>query len=364
MKAMVLAAGLGERMWPLTEERAKPSLPLINRPVIAHILEHLSRHGVTEAVINLHYQPDSIRGLIGDGRKYGVKVHYSEEPVILGTAGGLKKAEALLRGQESIFLINSDSISDCDLGALLKKHRESAALSTMVLMPQDPKAGYSTVEMDERSRIVRIAGRPEGPPIAGTGQYFFTGIHLVEPGIFDAIPAGKSEINSDVYPRLISSGKNIKGYLHKGFWRELGNPRLYLEGALAVLRTIKSPGLESLKASDGIYLDRVTFPKDVAIEPPVYIGRGAQIGTDSALLGGVVIGRQVSIAKGCSLRTTVVWDGARIGEGSRLSECIVTSGVSVPAGVSLTNKIFLRAEGFQGKKQRMERLGGCWMINL
>ena len=364
MKAMVLAAGLGERMWPLTEERAKPSLPLINRPVIAHILEHLSRHGVTEAVVNLHYQPDSIRGLIGDGRKYGLKVHYSEEPVILGTAGGLKKAEALLRGTEPIFLVNSDSISDCDLGALLKKHREAGALSTMVLMPQDPKAGYSTVEMDERSRIVRIAGKPEGPSAPGTAQCLFTGIHILEPDIFEAIPAGKSEINSDIYPRLISSGRVIRGYVHKGFWRELGNPHLYLEGSFAVMRGIQSPALESLKSADGIYLDRVTFPKDVAVEPPVFIGRGAQIGPNSALLGGAVIGRQVTIGKGCSLRATVVWDGARIGEGSRLSECIVTSGVSVPGGVSLTNKIFLRAEGFQGKKQRMERLGGCWMINL
>jgi NDP-sugar pyrophosphorylase family protein len=364
MKAMVLAAGLGERMWPLTEERAKPSLPLINRPVIGHVLEHLSRHGVTEAVVNLHYQPESIRGLLGDGRKYGVKVHYSEEPVILGTAGGLKKAETLLRGPEPFFLVNSDSISDCDLGALLKKHRESGALSTLVLMPQDPKAGYSTVEMDERSRIVRIAGRPEGPSIPGTSQYLFTGIHIVNSDIFDAIPAGKSEINSDIYPRLISSGKVIRGHLHKGFWKELGNPRLYLDGAIAVLRGIQSPGLEGLKSSEGIYLDRVPFPTDVAIEPPAFIGWGAQIGTNTALLGGVVIGRQVTIGKGCSLRTTVVWDGARIGEGSRLSECIVTSGVFVPPGVSLTNKIFLRAEGFQGKKQRMERLGGCWMINL
>ncbi len=364
MKAMILAAGLGERMWPLTEERAKPSLPLINRPMIAHTLEHLARHGVQEAMINLHCHPESIRGLVGDGKKYGVKVHYSDEPVILGTAGGLKKAETFLKGSGPFFMLNSDSVSDCDLGAALKKHRESAALATMVLVPQDPKSGYSTVEMDQRDRIVRIAGNPSGSSDPVAGRYFFAGIHILEPDIFEAIPAGKSEINSDIYPRLISAGKVIKGFVHTGFWKEIGNPRLYLEGSLALLRGVKDPSLASIQSSEGIYLDRVVLPKDVAIEPPVFVGRGASIGPESALLGGVVIGRQATIGKACSLRSTLVWDGARIGDGSRLSECIVTSGVFVPAGVSLTNKIFLRAEGYQGKKQRMERLGGCWMINL
>lgn len=364
MKTMILAAGLGERMWPLTEERAKTSLPLINRPIIAHILEHLARHGVQETVINLHYQPESIRGLVGDGRKHGLKVHYSDEPVILGTAGGLKKAEPFLKNGSSFFMLNSDSISDCDLTAVLKKHRESGALATMVLMPQDPKAGYSTVEMDERSRIVRVAGNPPGSSDPRVGRYFFAGIHVFEPDIFDAIPAGKSEINSDIYPRLILEGRTIKGYVHTGFWKELGNPRLYLEGALAVLRRDEDSSLETLKCGEGIYLDRVAAPKDVAIEPPVFIGRGASIGPDSAVQGGVIVGRQAIIGKECSLRSSLVWDGARIGNGSRLSECIVTSGVYVPPGVSLTNKIFLRPEGYQGKKQKMERLGSCWMINL
>ena len=364
MKAMVLAAGLGERMWPLTEGRAKPSLPLLNRPIIAFALEHLARHGVQEAVINLHFQPESIRGTVGDGRKYGLRVHYSEEPIILGTAGGLKKAEPLLKGSGSFFMVNSDSLSDCDLSAVHNKHRESGALATMVLMPQDPKAGYSTVEMDERDRIVRIAGIPGRDSDPRAGRYFFAGIHLLEPEIFDSIPPGNSDINKDIYPRLISSGRVIGGYVHTGFWRELGNPSLYLEGALSALRAAKDPSLEPLRAPGGIFLDRVPPPKDVSIEPPVLVGRGATIGPKSALLGGVVIGRQVTIGKGCSLRSTIVWDGARIGEGSRLSECIVTSGVYIPPGVSLTQKIFLRPEGYQGKRQKMERLGQCWMINL
>jgi len=364
MKAMVLAAGLGERMWPLTEDRAKPSLPLLNRPIIAHTLEHLARHGVKEAVINLHHQPESIRGIVGDGSKLGVKVHYSEEPIILGTAGGLKKAEPLLRGSGSFLMVNSDSLSDCDLTAALKKHRECGALATMVLTPLDPKAGYSAVEMDDRDRIVRIAGRPPGDPKPGEGRYFFSGIHVLEPEIFDAIPAGKCDINRDVYPPLLAAGKGVRGYVHTGFWKELGNPRLYLEGALAVLKGGKDASLGPLRALDGIYLDRVSVPADLSLEPPVYIGRGSTIGGRCALQGGVVLGRQATLGKGCSLRSTLVWDGARIGDGANLSECIVTSGVFVPPGVSLTGKIFLRADGRQKNRQKLERLGQCWTLNL
>src|SRR5258705_11468078 len=117
MKAMILAAGMGERMWPLTEERAKPSLPLINRPMIAHVLEHLACHGVEEAMINLHYHPESIRGLVGDGKRYGVKVHYSDEPVILGTAGGLQKSAAFLKDYAPRFMIQRRHSGDCGLSA-------------------------------------------------------------------------------------------------------------------------------------------------------------------------------------------------------------------------------------------------------
>src|SRR6266581_2051913 len=172
-------------------------------------------------------------------------------------------------------MINSDSIGDCDLSAALKKHRESAALATMVLIPQDPKSGYSTVEMDERDRIVRIAGNPSGSSDPGTGRYFFAGIHVLEPDIFAAIPSGKSEINSDIYPRLITAGRVIKGFVHTGFWKELGNPRLYLEGSLALLRGIKDPGLAAIQVSEGVYLDRVPLPKEVAIEPPALIAPAA-----------------------------------------------------------------------------------------
>ncbi len=364
MKAMVLAAGLGERMRPLTEGRAKPSLPLLNRPIIVHTLEYLKRFRVTEVVINLHHLPESIRGLVGDGSRLGLKVNYSEEPIILGTAGGLKKAEPFLRGEAPFILINSDFVTDCDLSAAIKKHREAGALATLVLTPPQPDADFGIVEVGEREKIIRISGRPEGPADPRASRYNFTGIHILDPAIFDEIPPGrKAEINSEVYPRLIASGKVIRAFVHSALWRELGTPQLYIDGSIALLKEGRDPALQPLKVADGLFLDKVTVPKDAILEPPVLIGRGVTLGARCSLQGAVV-GKQVRLGKGCALRSTVVWDGARIGDGARLSECIVTSGVYVPPDVTLSNKIVLRVEGYQGKKDRLERLGGCWMVGF
>jgi NDP-sugar pyrophosphorylase family protein len=257
MKAMILAAGLGERMRPLTLDRAKPSLPLLNRAIIVHVLDHLKAHGVSEVVINLHYQPESIRGIVGDGSRHGVRVHYSEEPVILGTAGGLKKAEPYLRDSGSFFMVNSDSVTDCDLTAVLMRHRESAALATLVLIPVRQGSDYGVVEVDERDRIARISGKPPAKPDPAARPYNFAGVHVLEPEIFQAIQeAGRSEINSEVYPRLIAEGRPILGFVHSGFWSELGSPALYLKGALAYLRAGRDPSLAGLRTAACTWIGR------------------------------------------------------------------------------------------------------------
>src|SRR6185369_4498210 len=222
MKAMILAAGLGERMRPLTESRAKPSLPLLNRPIIAQTLSYLKAHGVDEAVINLHWQPESIRGVIGNGQRLGVKVHYSEEQLILGTAGGLKKAESHFQGGGTFILMNGDFVTDCDLSAVIAEHKRSGAVATMVLTPHRPGTDYGSVEVDPASgHVVSIAGlgRKPGPRVAEVESYTFCGIHILEQTILDLIPPGvKYEINREVYPALMQSGGLVKGYVHRGHW--------------------------------------------------------------------------------------------------------------------------------------------------
>jgi len=362
MKAMILAAGLGERMRPLTEGRAKPSLPLINRPIIIQTLIYLKSHGVDEAVINLHYQPESIRGLIGDGSRIGIKVHFSEEQTILGTAGGLKKAEAHFRDAGTFILINSDFATDCDLTAAVQGHRQSQAVSTLILAPRRGGAEYSPVVMDGEGRIMSIAGAGR----EGEGEAFtFTGIHILEPSILTVIPPGvRYEINREVYPVLMHKGALIRGYVHPGFWREMGTPRLYLEGAMEILALGRDSALEPMKHGDGIYLDGVALPSDTVTGPPLYVGRGSAIGPHCSLQGGVIIGRQCRVGAGSALRSTLVWDGARLGDKVQLTDCIVTSGVYVPSMTNLTGRILFRVDGYQGKKDNLERVGTSWAARL
>ena len=361
MRAMLLAAGVGARMRPLTEGRAKPSLPLLNRPIIAHTLAYLKSNGVDEAVINLHHHPESIRGLVGDGKRLGIKVQYSEEPIIMGTSGGLKKAEEAFRGRGTFILINGDFVTDCDLAPVLEEHRRSGAQSTMVLTPHQPGTAYGNVEIDSSSKVLSIGG-PANP---SAGGYTFTGIHILEPTVLDRIPAGvKSDINRDIYPAWMKTGALIKGWVHQGRWFEMGTPRLYLEGNLSLLSAKTLPGLDSLRAGDGIFLDQVVLPAGTIAAPPYMVGKGSTMGARCSLQGGVVIGRQCQIGAGCALRSSMLWDGARLGDRVQLTDCIVTSGVFVPPMTSLSGRILFRVEGYQGRKENLERVGSSWAARI
>ena len=368
MKAMILAAGLGERMRPLTESRAKPSLPLLNRPIIAQTLAYLKGHGVDEAVINLHWQPESIRGVIGNGQRLGVKVHYSEEQLILGTAGGLKKAEAHFQGGGTFILINGDFATDCDLGAVIAEHKKTGAVATMVLTPHRPGADYGSVEVDPATgHVVAIAGlgRKPGPRVAEVESYTFTGIHILEPTILDLIPPGvKSEINREIYPALMQKGGLIRSWVHKGLWYEMGTPRLYLEGNLALLANGTDASIQASKQSDGVFLEGIALPATTSAGAPYLIGKGTAMGERCSMQGGMIIGRQVRIGAGCALRSSVIWDGARLGDKVQLTDSIVTSGVFIPPGSSLSGRILFRVEGYQGKRDNLERVGQAWAARL
>jgi NDP-sugar pyrophosphorylase family protein len=359
MKAMLLAAGVGVRMRPLTEGRAKPSLPLLNRPIIAHTLAYLKSNGVDEVMINLHHHPESIRGLVGDGTRLGVKVQYSEEPLILGTSGGLKKAEEAFRGRGTFILINGDFVTDCDLGPVIEEHRRSGAQATMVLTPHKPGTAYGNVEIDSNSKVLSIGGPAPSEPITAAppaGGYTFTGLHILEPAVLDRIAPGvKSDINRDVYPAMMKSGALIRGWVHQGRWFEMGTPRLYLEGNLTLLAS---------REGDGIFLDQVKLPAMVNAAPPYMVGKGSTLGAQCSLQGGVVIGRQCQIGSGSALRSSILWDGARLGDRVQLTDCIVTSGVFVPPMTSLSGRVVFRVEGYQGRKENLERVGSSWAARI
>ncbi|MBW2121558.1 MAG: NDP-sugar synthase [Deltaproteobacteria bacterium] len=317
---MVLAAGLGTRLLPLTREIAKPAVPFFNRPLIHHCLEWLERNGIDEVVVNLHYRPRSVISAIEEG-SWPLKIHLSYEPDLLGTAGGLKKAEEHF-GDETFVMINSDSLFEGDLAAPLSFHRERGAMATMVLRERSPEDPYGTVRIGEEGRIIAIRGG--GAPGEGKG-YVFTGIHLFQPEILDWIPRGcLCEINRDVYPRLIGEGLGIWGFVTGAFWAEVGSRRTYLTAHMEVLNREGPEPRSTSPLSDHV--------EEVA---PVLAGRDCRVGEGARVGPRAVVGEDCQIGEGAVVEDSVLWNGVRIGPGARVRGSIVGHRTTIEAGTSV-----------------------------
>jgi NDP-sugar pyrophosphorylase family protein len=344
MRAMILAAGLGERLRPLTSRRAKPSIPLLNRPLILRVLDYLQLHGVRQTVINLHHLPGSIKDVVAAGRPPGLQVAYSLEAEILGTAGGLKRAESHFRGGGTLTLINSDFVVDCDLDVAMQAHRRSGAVATMVLVPAEPGQSYGVVEMAEDGLIHRISGRPETHPKGACPCYTFTGIHLLEPEILDRIPPGiPCCINKDIYPSLIKAGRAIHGFVHRGQWLEFGTPGLFLEGSFALLR---SGGAAPM------------------VEHPFLLGPDCTFGDGASCSAGLIAGARLKLGPGARLQRTIVHDDVEIGAAAELVDCIVDSGVVLAPGSRLQRAMVVPWSDDLSAALPLQRLGECGIVEF
>ncbi len=229
MKAMVLAAGYGERMRPLTDKIPKPLLPLNGKPILHYTLKLLEKNGIKEIVINLHHLHRMVMDAFGDGSHYGMKIHYSYEKEMLGTAGGIKAAEKFLKG-DTFLVINSDIIVNMDINKALEFHRKKKAFITMVLREDADADRYGSIEIDSTGRVRRFLGittRDEWEAQI-LKKLMFTGIHIFEPDIFNEIPANRfCGITEEIYPKLIGRGAPIYGYEYCGYWLDIGTHERY-----------------------------------------------------------------------------------------------------------------------------------------
>ena len=307
MKAMILAAGFGTRLWPLTVGRTKPALPFLNRPLIAYTIEYLKRHGVEDLIINLHHEPDSVRAQIGDGSDYGVRIDYSvEEPEILGTSGALDRVREQL-DKEIFVVINGKILTDINLGEAITAHRDRKALATLVLLPNHKRERFSEVKITDNGSISEFAGFPkadntQSPIHNAQSPLMFTGIHVLDPGIFDYVPRGVfSDSVRDVYPKAMADGKNITGHVAGGdsSWRELSTIERYLTISLEFLR---------------------------------------RQGRDTIMDEGC------EVESGATVERSVLWKRSRVGLGARLTECVVGDDVIIPPGAEFRRAAIVRAD--------------------
>jgi NDP-sugar pyrophosphorylase family protein len=244
MKAMILAAGYGMRLRPLTETVPKPLLPVGGHPLIVWNLLLLRQHGITDTLINLHYRGNQIVEALGDGSRYGMRLAYSHEPILLGSGGGIRQAQFYFENSPCVVL-NGDTLSACDLTMLLKTHAASQALATLALRADPLASQWGAVTMANDSRIVQIKGKPPIPDHPCTAEatadnnYMFSGAQVLEPAVVNAIPSGPGSI-IDVYIELLRQGQPLVGYRMSGYWSDIGTPERYAAAELDIARGMLS----------------------------------------------------------------------------------------------------------------------------
>jgi NDP-sugar pyrophosphorylase family protein len=309
MKAMILAAGFGTRLFPLTIDRTKPAIPFLGKPLVGYVAEYIARFGIKDIIVNLHHQPDSVVTALGDGSEFGVNITYTvEKPDILGTAGALDNARRHLK--DSPFLIvNGKIITDIDISEAIETHRRSGALATMVLKPNVKREKFTIVETEDGC-ITRFG--PHAAPVTEeelrdtqsevVTPLMFTGIHILEPRVLDLISPGVySDIVPDVYIPALKRGEKIAAHITDGSWYELSTIPRYLEISLAMM--------------------------------------GA---------GDVHFGRNCVLEGAASLKDSVLWDNVTLGEGASLYRTIVADGVRIEAGEHFENAAVVRADMVRG----------------
>jgi NDP-sugar pyrophosphorylase family protein len=221
---MVLAAGRGTRLAPLTDTVPKPMVPVAGRPFLEHVLGFLSRGGIREVVINLHHLGPVIEAHVGDGRRFGLTVRYSREDPVLDTGGGIKHAEALL-AHEPFLVANGDSLLDVALADLFAFHRARGGMVTMALRPDPDAARFGAVEIDPDDRVRRIVGQPSPPAAVALRPFMFPGLHVLEPTVFGYMTgAPVFSITRDTYPRILAAGGAIYGFVTTARWINIDTP--------------------------------------------------------------------------------------------------------------------------------------------
>ncbi len=327
---MVLAAGLGTRLRPITFDMPKPMVPVLNRPVMEHILRLLARHGFSEAIANLHWFPDLIEGHFGDGSRLGVELSYSREEQLLGTSGGVRNVADFLG--DSFLVISGDALTDLDLGAMREFHESHDGIATLATKRVDDTSQFGVAITGADGRIQGFQEKPD--PAEALSDLANCGIYMFRSEIFDFFPApgtskaagpgdppGFADWAMDVFPRLLEGDVPFYSHEIEAYWDDIGN-----------LEELRASTLDALSGAveverEGELLERGFRSGEPAgdegkLQGPVLLGSGCEIGDDVRIDGPSVIG-----------------DGAKVGAGSRLKEVIALPGAEIPAGSVLIGAV-------------------------
>jgi mannose-1-phosphate guanylyltransferase len=317
MKAMLLGAGLGTRLRPITYELPKPIVPVLGEPVMGHILRLLERHGFEQVVANLHHFPDMIRDRFGDGSDYGVELSYKFEQELLGTAGGVRNVRDFF-GDETFLIISGDALTDIDLSAFWARHRALGGIGTLALKRVDDPSQLGVVIIAEDGRIQGFQEKPD--PAEALSNLGNCGIYVFEPEIFDHFPEQDFvDWAQDVFPVLLEQDVPFHGHEIDEYWNDIGSLNELRKGNFDALAGAVRVELTGTELEKGVRIGETSvLGGQVLMEPPIYVGEDCEIAADVRLTGPVVIGDGCKIGSGASLREVVIWPRSEVPERAML----------------------------------------------
>lgn len=311
MKAMVMAAGLGTRLRPLTDFLPKPMMPIANRPVLHHLLNLLHRHDIREVGINLHAFPEMIQSYFGDGSSLDMSIRWSHEPELLGTAGGTRKLIDFW-GDETILVTSGDGLHDIDVTALLGHHRRTGALATLAVKPVAEPSNYGVVILDRDTRVRGFQEKPRRDE--ARSDLANCGVYVIEPELLGRIPRDTFvDFGEDIWPNLVAGGEPVYAYTTMAYWNDVGDldelRNTILDAVLGHVR-VEIPGEEiapAVWAEEGCSID-----PSARIDAPVVLGPNVAIEADAQVRGPAAIGADCHVGRAAAIRSAALLPGTAV----------------------------------------------------
>ena len=329
MRAVLMAGGSGTRLRPLTCDLPKPMVPILNRPIAEHIINLLKQHNITEIIATLYYLPDAMRDYFQDGSDFGVQMTYAvEEDQPLGTAGCVKNVDELLN--DTFVVLSGDSITDFDLSAAIRYHKQQGSKATLVLAKVPNPFEFGVVITDKDGRIQRFLEKPSTSEIFS--DTVNTGIYILEPEVLRYLPRNQeSDFSKDLFPMLLEKQEPIYGFVANGYWCDVGHLMAYRDAQYEALERRVTLGLDYYhQISPGLWVGHnTTIAPSASIQPPVFIGDNCRIGPRSLIGAGTIIGDNVIIGSDADLKRPIIWNGSLIGDEVHLRACVIGRGARI-----------------------------------
>lgn len=350
MKAVIMAGGFGTRLRPLTCNIPKPMVPVVNKPMMEHIVELLRIHGFKDIIATLFYQPEIISGHFGDGKKFGVELHYRKAEADFGTAGSVRNAREMLN--ERFLIISGDVLTDFDLTSAMRYHQENKAAATILLTRVSNPLQFGVVLTRDDGKITRFLEKPSwGEVFSDTIN---TGIYILEPEILDLVPQGEEfDFSKNLFPLLLEQDLGLYGYVSSGYWRDVGNLHEYqdahfdaMHGAVRV--TIDGTKKGSVYVGEGSKID--TDEKN--LQGPVIIGKNSRIHR-AAKIANSVIGDNCEVLPGAVITNSIIWGGAQIGAKAELATVVLGNKCIVGDEALIAENVFISDQCVIGKKSHL-----------